>query len=195
MSTGQNLTSSSGKYTIRKKMNNESNTTRLSLTPAYFSHRRRHYLPPPSVSDSVVGERQQEEKWLAAAKTFEESYKKREMSSDKCTILREKKNESNTTALLLTPAYFSRHYLPISSDSVGSRQKENYLLPKKEKYYLLPKMVEPCKNCENVRFINERAVVQTSCYCSEMVPKNYLSYTPSIDDIYKEMSPESDLPW
>ena len=178
MSAGQNLTASSGKYTIRKKMNNESNTTRL-LTPAYFS-RRRHYLP---VSDSD-GERQQEENYLA--KTFE-PYKKREMSSGKCAILREKKNESNTAALLLTPAYFSRHYLRVS-DSSGARQEEYY--------YYLPKMIEPCKNCENVRCINERAVVQTSCYCSEIIPTNYLSYTPSTDDIYEKMSaPQSDLPW
>ena len=97
--------------------------------------------------------------------------------------IRKKKNESNTT--LLTPAYFSRHYLRVS-DSSGERQEE----------YYLPKMIEPCKKCENVRCIKEHTVVQTSCYCSEIIPANYLTYTPSTDDIYKKMSaPQSDLPW
>ena len=96
--------------------------------------------------------------------------------------IRKKKNENKTT--LLTPAYFTRHYLRVSDS--GERQEE----------YYLPKMIEPCKKCENVRCIKEHAVVQTTCYCSDIIPANYLTYTPSADDIYKKMSaPQSDLPW
>ena len=93
--------------------------------------------------------------------------------------IRKKKNENKT---LLTPAYFTRLYIRISK--LGEREEE-----------YIPKMVEPCKKCENAHCIKEHAVVQTSCYCSEIIPSNYLSITPSADDIYKEMSVESDLPW
>ena len=44
-------------------------------------------------------------------------------------------------------------------------------------------------------FIKGNATIKTSCYCSEILAENYLKYTPSIDDIYSKMSPESDLPW
>ena len=111
--------------------------------------------------------------------------KQREMptckkENDSNTVLH---NDSNT--VLHTPAYFSRHYLPVSI-SDGEKRKE----------FLLPKMDEPCEKCENVRYIKEHTIVQTTCYCSEIVPENYLTFTPSADDIYMKMSAlRGDLPW
>ena len=159
-----NLTASAN-YAIRKRKN-ESDT--ILLTPAYFS---RHYL---RASDSG-GERQEE---LRLSKMSEQPYKKqREMSTCK------KENDSNT--VLLTPAYFSRHYLRVSISN-GEKREE----------FLLPKMDEPCEKCENVRYIKEHTIVQTTCYCSEIVPENYLTFTPSADDIYMKMSASrGDLPW
>ena len=88
-------------------------------------------------------------------------------------------------AVLLTPAYFSsRHHV---HESNNDRETCDF--------YLLPKIIEPCKKCENVRFIKGNATIKTSCYCSEILAENYLKYTPTIDDIYSKMSPESDLPW
>jgi hypothetical protein len=90
-------------------------------------------------------------------------------------------------AVLLTPAYFSCHHHLHVSDSDGESRED---------FYLLPKIIKPCKKCENARYIKGNTIIQTSCYCSEILPENYLRYTPTIDDIYSKMSaPESDLPW
>ena len=94
--------------------------------------------------------------------------------------IRKKKNENKT---LLTPTYFTKLHIKISDS--GERQEE----------YYVPKMIKPCKKCENVRRIKGNTVVQTSCFCSEIIPPNYLTIAPSDDDIYMEMSVESDLPW
>ena len=94
-------------------------------------------------------------------------------------VIRKNKKQNRT---LLTPAYFAKLYISVSKP--GEKEEE-----------YIPKMVKPCEKCENVRWIKEHTVVQTSCFCSEIIPSNYLSITPSTDDIYKEMSVESDLPW
>ena len=94
-------------------------------------------------------------------------------------VIRKNKKQNRT---LLTPAYFAKLYIKISKP----REKE-------EKY--IPKMVKPCQKCENIRWIKGNTVVQTSCFCSEIIPPNYLTIASSDDDIYMEISVESDLPW
>ena len=164
----------------------------LLLTPANFSSRRYQVttpaaLPPiPPISwdttTTVAGERRQQQE-----KTFE---KQREIPSSSA----DKINTTTAAPLLLTPAYFdSRYYLgvsPSSGDSSDGSKQE------KEEFYLLPKMLKPCKTCENVCCINDRGIiVQTKCYCSDIVPDNYLTQEKTDDDIYMEMGVESDLPW
>ena len=143
--------------TTIRKKKNESGT--ILLTPAYFSP---HYL---RISNSGGGVRQEE---------FCLPNKKCEMSDGKYAIIQKKENDSTT--VLLTPAYFSRYYLHLSNSS-GEKREDFYL----------PKLVEPCENCENVRYIKEHTIVQTTCYCTEIVPENYLTFTPTIDDIYKKI--------
>ena len=127
------------------------------LTPAYFS--------PHYTRISNGGVRQEE---------FCVPDKKYEMSGGKYAI--QKKENNSSSAVLLTPAYFDRYYLHLS-DSSGEKREEFYL----------PKIVEPCKNCENVCYIKEHAIVQTTCYCTEIVPENYLTFIPSTDDIYRKI--------
>ena len=106
---------------------------------------------------------------------------KKLMTPGNFEIRKKKKNENKT---LLTPGDFVKLHIKVSDS--GKKQEE----------YYIPKMIEPCKKCENVRQITGTStVVRTGCYCSEIIPSNYLSITPSDDDIYKDMSVESDLPW
>ena len=124
--------------------------------------------------------------------------------------------ENDNGKMLLTPAYFNKYYERISDiSSKGSKKCEirnavlltpayfssrNHLRESNNDretcdFYFLPKIINPCKKCENARFIKGNATINTSCYCSEILTENYLKYTPSIDDIYSKMTPESDLPW
>ena len=172
-------------------MNNESvATTSLLFTPSYFNSRRRYLAPAPvSWDDSIVtvaGERrqQQEENYIAATKTFEEQlappYKKqREMSGN--FEIRKKKNENKDGRLLLTPGDFVKLHKRVSKPG----EPEEYI----------PRRIEPCKKCENVRRITGTSTVRTSCYCSDILPSNYLTQEKTDDDIYMEMTVESDLPW
>ena len=164
-------------------------TTSLLFTPSYFNSRRRYLAPAPvSWDDSIVtvaGERrqQQEENYIAATKTFEEQlappYKKqREMSGN--FEIRKKKNE-NKDGRLLTPGDFIKLYKRVSKPG----EPEEYI----------PRRIEPCKKCENVRRITGTSTVRTSCYCSDILPSNYLTQEKTDDDIYMEMTVESDLPW
>ena len=93
-------------------------------------------------------------------------------------IRKNKKKESRT---LLTPAYFSKLYKRVSKPG----EKEEYI----------PRMIRPCQKCENVRRIKGNTTVQTRCFCSDIIPPNYLTKTPTADDIYMEMAMENDLPW
>ena len=158
--SNQNFTISANHTTIRKKKN-ESSGTKL-LTPAYFS--------PHYTRISNGGVRQEE---------FCVPDKKYEMSGGKYTI--QKKENNSSSAVLLTPAYFDRYYLQLSDSNGEKREGE-----KQEEFYL-PNIVEPCKNCENMCYITEHTIVQTTCYCTEIVPENYLSFIPSTDDIYRKI--------
>ena len=90
-------------------------------------------------------------------------------------------NKKKDGRLLLTPRDFAKLHIRISKPG--------------EKDEFIPKRIEPCKKCENVRRINGTSTVRTGCYCSDILPPNYLTQEKSDDDIYMEMSVESDLPW
>ena len=97
-------------------------------------------------------------------------------------IIRKNKKRESTTPLL-TPAYY---YVKPTHIRVSKQGK-------KEVY--IPRIARTCQKCENVRRIKENTVVQTGCFCSEIIPPTYLTTVPSADDIYTEMTPENDLPW
>ena len=92
------------------------------------------------------------------------------------------KKKDDDGRILLTPGDFPAK-LHIRVSKVG------------EKDEFIPKGIEPCKKCENVRRINETNSVRTGCYCSDILPANYLTRKQSDDDVYIEMSVEDDLPW
>ena len=173
-------------------MNNENvATTPLLFTPSYFSSRRRYLvtaaLPPPPVSwddSTVAGERRQQQ--AAATKTIEEQlpppYKKqREMSSADNFEIRKKKNENKDGRLLLTPGDFVKLHKRVSKPG--------------EKGEFIPRRIEPCEKCENIKCITGTNMVRTGCYCSDILQPYYLTQEKSDDDIYMEMTVESDLPW
>ena len=169
-------------------MNNKNvATTPLLFTPSYFISPRRGRdlvtvaLPlPPAVSwddSTVVGERRQQQ--AAATKTFEEQlpppYKKqREMSSAD-------NFENKDGRLLLTPGDFVKLHKRVSKPG--------------EKGEFIPRRIEPCEKCENIKFITGTNMVRTGCYCSDILQPYYLTQEKSDDDIYMEMTVESDLPW
>ena len=93
-------------------------------------------------------------------------------------VIRKNKKQNRT---LLTPAYFAKLHIRVSKPG--------------EKDEFIPRRIKPCKKCKNIRRIKGNTVVQTSCFCSDILPPNYLTIAPSDDDIYMEMSVESDLPW
>ena len=92
-----------------------------------------------------------------------------------------KKSKEKDGRLLLTPADFDKFYLRVSKWA--------------EKDEVIPKEIEHCVKCENVQTIKRNTKLQTSCYCYDILPPNYLTQEKSGDDVYTEMLVESDLPW
>ena len=106
---------------------------------------------------------------------------KKLMTPGNFEIRKKKKNENKDGRLLLTPGDFVKLHKRVSKPG--------------EKGEFIPRRIEPCEKCENVRHINGTSTVRTGCYCSDILPPNYLTQEKSDDDIYMEMTVESDLPW
>ena len=94
---------------------------------------------------------------------------------------KKKKNENKDGRLLLTPGDFVKLHKRVSKPG--------------EKGEFIPRRIEPCEKCENVRCITGTNMVRTGCYCSDILPPYYLTQEKSDNDIYMEMTVESDLPW
>ena len=103
-------------------------------------------------------------------------------------IRAKKENEKNKkkNRRLHSPAYYNKFYMCIKPAVAETGDKyEEYI----------PKIIHPCKKCENGLHIDGNVVMQSSCFCEEILPVNYLTKVLSADEIHREMSFENDLSW